>query len=33
LGDLAMAAGILGVFAHYVRYGPKEAREKKETPK
>ena len=33
LGNLAMTAGVLGVVAHYIRYGPKEAVEKKETPK
>jgi formate dehydrogenase iron-sulfur subunit len=27
LGNLAMAAGVLGVFVHYLRYGPKEAEE------
>jgi len=36
LGNLAMAAGIIGVAAHYVRYGPKKVQEdgeKKEEPK
>jgi len=27
LGNLAMAGGVLGVFVHYLRYGPKEAEE------
>ena len=27
LGSLAMAVGVLGVFGHYLRYGPKEAKE------
>src|ERR1700687_4059106 len=33
LGNFAMAAGIIGVITHYVRYGPKETQEKKEAPK
>src|SRR5207244_3695472 len=33
LGNLAMAAGVLGVVTHYIRYGPKEAGQKKETSK
>jgi hypothetical protein len=30
LGNFAMAAGIIGVVAHYVRFGPKDSPEKKE---
>ena len=29
LGSLAMAAGVLGVFAHFVRFGPKKVEEPK----
>jgi hypothetical protein len=33
LGSFAMAAGIIGVLTHYVRYGPKETAETKEETK
>ncbi len=33
LGDFAMVAGIVGVAAHYMRFGPKEVEEKPEDSK
>jgi hypothetical protein len=33
LGNLAIVGGLLGVFAHYLRYGPKVALEDDEAPK
>jgi hypothetical protein len=31
LGNLAMIGGLLGLFAHYLRYGPKERKEEEGT--
>jgi formate dehydrogenase beta subunit len=33
LGNLAMAGGVIGVFVHYLRYGPKTVEEEKEVPR
>ncbi len=33
LGNLAMAAGIIGVAAHYIRFGPKEVRRNRRNPR
>jgi formate dehydrogenase iron-sulfur subunit len=33
LGNLAMIGGVLGVFVHYLRFGPKTVEEDKETPR
>jgi len=33
LGNLAMIGGVVGVFVHYLRYGPKTVEEEKEIPR
>jgi hypothetical protein len=33
IGNLAMAGGLLGVFVHYLRFGPKIVEEGKEEPR
>jgi formate dehydrogenase iron-sulfur subunit len=33
IGNLAMIGGVLGVFVHYLRFGPKSVEEEKEVPK
>jgi formate dehydrogenase iron-sulfur subunit len=33
LGNLAMIGGVLGIFVHYLRFGPKTIEEDKETPR
>jgi len=32
LGNLAMIGGLLGLFGHYLRYGPKDRDEDESTP-
>ena len=32
LGNIAMVGGLIGLFAHYLRYGPKEREEEAEEP-
>lgn len=33
IGNLAMVLGLVGLFGHYLRYGPKEPKEEDQTPK
>ncbi|HYN22559.1 MAG TPA: 4Fe-4S dicluster domain-containing protein, partial [Thermoanaerobaculia bacterium] len=33
LGNLAMAGGLIGLFVHYLRYGPKSVEEDREVPR